>query len=95
MTDSSQLDWGTASANPGIRQLTGFLDHLMNSARDRVPGPASDFIVEAEETTASRLANECNRVLRVTAEFPDSEPQVFDVTVHLAQPISRKAGPED
>ncbi|TQE21622.1 hypothetical protein Sipo8835_37355 [Streptomyces ipomoeae] len=84
-----------ASANPGIRRLTGFLEYLMDSARDRVPGPASEFIVEAEETTASKLANECNRVLRVTVEFPDSEPQVFDVTVNLAEPTIRKAGPQD
>ncbi len=94
MSDS-RLDWGLASAHPGIRQLAGFLEALMDSARDRVPGPASEFVIETEETTASQLANECNRVLRVTAKFPNSEPQAFDITVNLAEPTIRKAGPQD
>ncbi|MGW3031274.1 hypothetical protein ACWDCB_08560 [Streptomyces sp. NPDC001178] len=93
--DNSQLDWGQGSANPGIRHLADFLEYLMDSARDRVPGPASEFIIETEKTTASELASECNRVLRVTAQFPNSEPQAFDIAVHLAQPTIRKAGPQD
>jgi hypothetical protein len=93
--DHSQLDWGQESADPGIRHLTDFLEYLMYSARERIPGPASEFIIETEKTTDSQLANECNRVLRVTAEFPDREPQVFDIANHLARPTIRKAGPQD
>ncbi|MDN0193846.1 hypothetical protein [Streptomyces sp. S.PNR 29] len=93
--DNSQLDWGQESADPGIRNLTDFLEYLMDSARDRIPGPASEFIIETEKTTASRVASECNRVLRVTAEFPNSEPQAFDIAIHLAQPTTRKASPQD
>ena len=93
--DHSQLDWGQESADPDIQNLTGFLEFLMDSARDRIPGPASEFIIETEKTTASQLASECNRVLRVTAQFPNRETQVFDIAIHLAQPTTRKAGPQD
>ncbi|WP_159030896.1 hypothetical protein [Streptomyces sp. 769] len=92
---NSQLDWGLASAHPGIRTFTDFLSYLMCEARDRIPGPASEFITEIEDTTASQFASECNRVLRVTAEFPNSEPQVFDISINLAHPTDRKAGPQD
>jgi hypothetical protein len=79
------VDWALKSAHPAIRQIVGHLSHLLAESRELVPGPASELVVDVEETTASAYANETNRVLRVTADC-EGAPVAFDVVVHLAAP---------
>lgn len=81
------VDWGHRSASPAIRQLADHLSFLLAEAGERVPGPASEVISEVEETTASRFANETNRVIRLTANCAEG-PVEFDVVVQLAAPTS-------
>ncbi len=81
------VDWGSKSAHPAIRQFTGHLSHLLAESRELVPGPASELVVDVEETTASQFSNETNWVLRVTADC-EGGPVAFDVVVQLAAPTS-------
>ncbi len=82
---SEYVDWGQKSASPAIRQLTDHLSCLLAEARELAPGSASEMVSGIEETTASRYANETNRVIRLTAECA-AGPVEFDVIVQLASP---------
>lgn len=87
---SEYVDWGMKSAHPAIRQIVGHLSYLLAESGQLVPGPASELIVDVEETTASQHSNETNRVLRVTANC-EGEPVAFDFVVQLAAPTSFKS----
>ncbi|WP_180685851.1 hypothetical protein [Streptomyces gossypiisoli] len=79
------VDWNSKSAHPGIRQIAAHLSHLLAESRELVSGPASELVLDVEETTASQYSNETNRVLRITADL-GGESVAFDVVVHLAAP---------
>ncbi|MGQ4491421.1 hypothetical protein ACN6LM_003182 [Streptomyces sp. SAS_281] len=80
---SEFVDWGSRSASPALREMAGYLSFLLVESRDRMPGPASEVVVEVDETTASAFANETNRVLRLTADLADG-PVEFDIVIQLA-----------
>jgi hypothetical protein len=91
--DLAKLDWGSASGHPDVKVFARFLGHLLTD-HGPTTGPVSEFVREAEETTASYYADETNRVLRVQTESGGREMS-FDIVVQLAAPTIRKAGPED
>ncbi|WP_315892412.1 hypothetical protein [Streptomyces sp. P9(2023)] len=81
------MDWKSKSAHPGIRQIAAHLSRLLAESRELVSGPASELVLDVEETTASQYSNETNRVLRVTADC-EGGPVAFDVVMQLAAPTS-------